>query len=159
MKNLGTLILGFILGAIAVYFYITSSSPITSPPPTLPAPPSGTIPYQTAQELSDNWTLLRKRGNDNAAGKPDNRSSWYALQDVKDFIELAEEAAKVEMKEMNGIRLYLGVNDINEKDVKGYTTIFMVPTENDKGVNIDIPKANGLDMGTKGMPPSAAYPQ
>lgn len=116
--------------------------------------PKGIITATEARELNDNWTNLRKKETDLAAGKPDNRSSWYSLQDMEDFIAVI----KRENKNVNGVRFYLGV-ETSKADPKGYTTIFMVPTENNGGKNSDILNAKGMDMGDAGDPPSANYPQ
>lgn len=117
--------------------------------------PNGIITAQEAQELNDNWTNLRSRANDNAAGKPDNRSSWYSFEDMQDFLNLIKE----EHSNVNGVRFYLGVETTRE-DPKGLTTIFMVPTEDDgEGKNQDIPEANGMDRGETGHPPEAGFPQ
>ena len=117
--------------------------------------PNGIISASEAKELNDNWTKLRAKANDLAAGKPDNRSSWYSLEDIEAFINLI----KQENKNVNGIRFYLGVQ-ASENDSKGLTTVFMVPTEdNGKEKNQDIPGANGLDRGHNGYPPNAEYPQ
>ena len=117
--------------------------------------PKGIISSVDAQELSDNWTNLRAKANETAAEKPDNRSSWYSFEDMQDFLNLIKE----ENENVNGVRFYLGV-ETTEKDVKGLTTIFMVPTENDgNGNNKDIPNAKGMDRGDDGNPPNAVYPQ
>lgn len=117
--------------------------------------PKGIITYQEAQELNNNWTNLRARANSTAAGKPDNRSSWYSLDDMQNFLNLIME----ENPNVNGVRFYLGVETTKE-DPKGLTTIFMVPTQDDgDGKNTDIPEAKGMDRGETGDPPEAGYPQ
>jgi len=116
--------------------------------------PKGIIKSTEAQKLNDNWTSLRESANRTAAGKPDNRSSWYSYQDMQDFLDLI----KNENPNVNGIRFYLGVEK-TESDPKGYTTIFMVPTEDVGGKNHDIVGADGMDKGIHGNPPGASYPQ
>ena len=117
--------------------------------------PKGIISALEAKELNDNWTSLRARENEAAAGKPDNRSSWYSLDDMQNFLTQIKE----NHPNVNGVRFYLGV-ETTEKDAKGLTTIFMVPTENDgNGNNKDIPNAKGMDRGDDGNPPNAVYPQ
>lgn len=115
--------------------------------------PSGKISASQAKTLSDNWTTFRKAANDTAAGQPDNRSSWYSLEDMEAFIAMIKD----ENSDVNGVRCYLGV-DTSESE-KGMTTVFMVPTKSDRGKNKDISGANGMDMGENGNPPSASYPQ
>lgn len=115
----------------------------------------GTITAAQAKKLSDNWTNLRAKENETAAGKPDNRSSWYSLQDIKDYIALIE----VNEPNVNGIRFYLGV-ETSKKDPKGLTTIFMVPTEDDcNGKSKDIQGATAMDKGEKGSFLAGGYPQ
>ncbi|WP_299888076.1 hypothetical protein [uncultured Lacinutrix sp.] len=117
--------------------------------------PRGIINSTEAQELNDNWTNLRQSANNSAAGQPDNRSSWYSLQDMQDFLTLMQK----ENPKANGVRFYLGVETTKE-DPKGLTTIFMVPTQDDgKGNNQDIIGANGMDRGGNGEPPQSGYPQ
>ncbi|RAJ17189.1 hypothetical protein [Olleya aquimaris] len=154
MKNLGTLILGLILGALAMYFYFNYFNQPTMTPPILT--PKGIITSAEAKELSDNWTDLRKSVNDSVAyNEADNRSSWYSLTDLNAFL------AKVAKDHPNadGIRFYLGVD--TSVGTGGYTTVFMVPTqagEREEGHD-DITGADGLDRGMTGYPPNAAYPQ
>jgi len=101
----------------------------------------------------------------------DNRSSWYSLEDLRNFLTLAEKQAGTLKYNMDGVRLYLGAHPTVD-DTPGYTTLLMVPTgtpmtSEEKMVNLpqegggspDIPGANGLDRGTAGRPPSANYPQ
>jgi len=116
--------------------------------------PKGIISSTEAQELNDNWSNLRESANRTAAGKSDNRSSWYSLQDMQDFLDLV----KADNPNTNGIRLYLGVETTKE-DPKGLTTIFMVPTEDKEGKNTDITGARAMDRGENGNPPGANYPQ
>ncbi|WGD34687.1 hypothetical protein [Olleya sp. YS] len=154
MKNLGILVLGLILGALATYFYFNSfnQTPMTPPIST----PSGIITSAEAKELSDNWTDLRKTVNDQVAyNEGDNRSSWYSISDLNSFISMVTE----NYPNADGLRFYLGVDkSVGEG---GYTTIFMVPTQpNERGDgHDDITDANGLDRGLNGYPPTAAYPQ
>ncbi|APY00444.1 hypothetical protein [Lacinutrix venerupis] len=116
--------------------------------------PKGMITAAKAKELNDNWTNLRADANETAAGKPDNRSSWYSLEDMENFLKQIKE----DNSNVNGVRFYLGV-ETTEEDKKGLTTIFMVPTKDDgKGNNQDIPDADGMDRGAVGVPPNQGYP-
>ncbi|OIQ24022.1 hypothetical protein [Lacinutrix sp. MedPE-SW] len=114
--------------------------------------PSGIITPKQAKELNDNWTRLRASANKSSAGQDDNRSSWYSLEDMEQYIELI----KNENPNVNGIRFYLGV-ETTETDPKGLTTIFMVPTEEKDGENADIAEASGMDRG--GVGGGRSYPQ
>lgn len=116
--------------------------------------PKGIISAQEAQTLNDNWTNLRAKANEAAAGQPDNRSSWYSLDDMQNFLDYIKE----KNDNVNGVRFYLGVETTKE-DPKGMTTIFMVPTEEKDGKNIDIEGAEVMDRGLRGDPPPANYPQ
>ncbi|MDX1272401.1 hypothetical protein [Bizionia paragorgiae] len=152
MKTFGILLLGLVVGVGVTYFVLKST--LSSPGNGTPAVPSGVITPAQARVLDENWTALRKVANDSAAGKPDNRSTWYALEDMENYIALT----KTEQERVNGFRLYLGVKT-TETDETGYTTVFIVPTEDDRGDNKDISSAKVLDMGSNGMPPQATYPQ
>ncbi|TYB73066.1 hypothetical protein ES677_05500 [Bizionia gelidisalsuginis] len=152
MLTLGILVLGIIIGGGITYLLLKNS--LSSQGPGVPIVPAGVITPVQARDLDENWTTLRKVANDTAAAKPDNRSSWYSLADMENFITLT----KSENAKTNGFRMYLGVKT-TETDETGYTTIFMVATEDDRGANKDIPTAKVLDMGGAGYPPQANYPQ
>ncbi|MEY8848628.1 hypothetical protein AB9K26_07420 [Psychroserpens sp. XS_ASV72] len=168
MKKLVLLILGFILGALAMYFYCQKETPIEM----LPPPPKGMITpaeatvldkaYNERYQLISDSIVTRKGG--------DNRSSWYALEDVQDFLQIAQSQAKDLGYTMNGVRIYLGAKPTDSQGA-GYTTVFMMPTgylntsEGNmfnfmfQGGKNDIPGGNGLDNGEDGDPPGANYPQ
>ena len=152
MKNLLSLLIGLIIGALISYYFFCSSG-LTTPPPT--TTPSGIITANEAKQLSDNWANLRKAVNDSVAyGGEDNRSSWYSIDDMKYYIAYAQDTLGA-----NGIRLYLGVD--SSQGSGGLTTIFMVPTQfgaSPKAPSIDISTANALDRGTNGTPPGQGYP-
>ncbi|MGB2685841.1 MAG: hypothetical protein WBC43_12585 [Olleya sp.] len=115
--------------------------------------PTGKISATEAETLSNAWTKLRQDANNTAAGQEDNRSSWYSLEDMQAFLEMIKE----QNPNVNGVRCYLGVQNDKETS-KGLTTIFMVPTEDVNGKNMDIKDADGIDRGQGGMPPGAGYP-
>lgn len=158
MENLLTLILGLVIGILIMYFYCykktKSGGPVGSP-----VEPKGLISPTEAKTLNDNWTDLRKVANDAVAeNEIDNRSSWYSIEDVRNYLTLVEN----DNDSITGIRLYLGVHkDISEG---GKTTIFMVPTipnprpKTGEDPNDDDPNAKGLDRSDDGMPPGASYP-
>ena len=62
--------------------------------------PQGIISAQEAQTLNDNWTNLRAKANEAAAGQPDNRSSWYSLDDMQNFLDYTKE----KNNNVNGVR-------------------------------------------------------
>lgn len=152
MMTFGILLLGIVIGGGISYLILKNS--LGSQGPGIPIIPPGVITPAQGRTLDENWTTFRKTANDTAAGKPDNRSSWYSLIDMENYIDLI----KSEQAKVNGFRLYLGVKT-TETDETGYTTIFMVATEDDHGANKDIATAKVLDMGSAGYPPQANYPQ
>ena len=168
MKNFVLFILGIILGAIIMYFYCCKDT-VEDMAPT---PPKGLISASEAQILADAYTPRYDTISSQIVTRigGDNRSSWYALEDIQNFINHAENQAGELKYTMNGIRLYLGAHPADAQGA-GYTTLFMVPTgyENTsegsmfnftfQPQNHDIPGADGLDKGTEGMPPGINYPQ
>jgi len=90
--------------------------------------------------------------------KQDNRSSWWSIEDLENYIAYAKEQAAKLNYQLTGIRAYEGA----EEDM-GYTTIFLAPTGYSKtgraAGNGDIPGGDVLNAGGNGNPPSANYPQ
>ena len=167
MKKFMLLLLGFILGALAMYFYCCADIKEAAL-----VKPSGLITPAQAKALDANWTATRKRAVDSAAGRPDNRSSWWSLEDIQNYLAYAENQADSLGYEMNGIRVYLGVYPGNTPNGKAdYTTMFMVPTGrkthsesnfnmlslNMEAGNNNIPGGEGLNHGEPGEPPSSGY--
>lgn len=126
--------------------------------------PKGVISSDEAKTLDQAFTARHDLISNNILKRPDNRSSWWSLQDMKDYLAYAEAQVKELGYEMNGVRVYLGA-DQETKEGPGYTTAFLVPTANipqgkDGGDgNSDVPGADGLNGGGPGRPPSANYPQ
>lgn len=172
MKKLGLLLLGIILGALAMYFYCSNNqTEMTSEPPT--AAPNGIITSKQASILDAAYDLKHQIINDSLFRKStdggDNRSSWWSIEDIQGFINHAENQAGELGYTMDGLRMYLGAHP-NIKGETGLTTIFIVPTgtENTSQGNMfpmlqggsgDIQGADGLNMGKNGSPPSHNYPQ
>ena len=167
MKKFVLLLLGFILGALAMYFYCCVATQ-----KTVIEKPTGLITPAQAKALDANWTKSRKNAVDAAAGRPDNRSAWWSLEDIQNYLAYAENQADSLGYEMNGIRVYLGVYPGNAPNGKAdYTTMFMVPTgkkshaeANFNFLNYsmlaeggDIPGADGFNEGEPGQPPSSGY--
>jgi len=168
MKNLGSLILGLIIGAIIMYFYCSKTNTIEG---MAIIKPKGVITEAQAKKLDANWTKYRKAANDSAAGKPDNRSTWWSLEDMRNYLDYAENQAKDLGYAMDGVHVYLGVyGDNAPKDKAGYSTVFISPTGNKtlpegtsgfaaQGGRNDIPGSDPLNDGDGGYPPQANYPQ
>jgi len=175
MKKFLVFLLGLIIGALAMYYYCCKISESEEPAKKMAlVKPTGVITPAQAMALDANWTKSRKKAVDSAAGRPDNRSSWWSLEDLQNYLAYAENQAGQLGYEMNGIRVYLGVYPGNAPNGKSdYTTMFIVPTgkrlnsgadfnllnlkmQSGKG---DIPGGEGMNDGDPGDPPSGNYPQ
>lgn len=171
MKNFGLLILGIILGALAMYFYCCNDQmEMTSE--SASSTPKGIITSAQAKILDNAYNLKHRIINDSLFKKStdggDNRSSWWAIEDIQNYINHAEHQAGELGYNMDGLRLYLGsYPDANGET--GLTTMFFVPTGivnksqgsmfPIQGGSGDIQGADGLNMGESGKPPGANYPQ
>lgn len=172
MKKLALLILGIILGAGAMYFYFHNDEN-TDDMTEVPSP-SGLIKPSEIKTLTEAYnarydTITNQFFRGIEGG--DNRSSWYSIEDLENYLTLAKQQANDLGYTMNGVRLYLGAHPTID-NVPGYTTLLFVPTGYvntsegnmlnppfQKGGNNDIPGGNGLNKGGVGDPPSANYPQ
>ena len=171
MKNFGLLILGIILGALAMYFYCCNddSDVIDSPEIITPA---GLIKPNALRTLDQAYNLRHRIISDSLFSNTktgDNRSSWWSIEDIQNYINYAENQAGELGYTMDGLRVYLGAHP-NTKGETGYTTMFFVPTgtKNTSQGSVfptvqdgsdDIQGANGLNHGGQGKPPGANYPQ
>ena len=133
------------------------------------ATPKGLITPAEAKALDKAFDSRHQLISDSIVKRPDNRSSWYSLEDMRAYLNLAEAEAKTAGYTMDGIRVYLGAHADDGNDV-GYTTMFFIPTgtkNQSEGSMInmnlrksgDIPGGNGLNGGDDGDPPPANYPQ
>lgn len=166
MKNLLLLIFGILIGAAAMYFYCCEDieEGIVAP--------AGIITPEEARTLDQAFNSRHQLISDSIVKRPDNRSSWYSLEDMRNYLDYAEKQTAGMGYTMNGIRVYLGAYP-DVKDQVGYTTIFFVPTGyqatsqgnmtflnfSTQGGKGDIPGAPGFNDGDMGNPPSANYPQ
>ena len=171
MKNFGLIILGAIVGALAMYYYCCKDlDGMTSEPPA--DAPKGIISSKQASVLDKAYNLKHRIINDSLFKKStdggDNRSSWWAIEDIQNYINHAENQAGELGYTMDGLRVYLGsYPDANGET--GLTTMFFVPTgiENTSKGSLfsiqlgggDIPGGDGLNLGHDGKPPGANYPQ
>ncbi|WP_323787674.1 hypothetical protein [Psychroserpens sp.] len=170
MKKLVLLILGFILGALAMYFYFHNDKNEESMDET--PVPSGIIKPAEIKTLTEAYDPRYEAINDSVfkgVEGGDNRSSWYSLEDLQNFLTLAEKQATDLGYTMNGVRIYPGAHPQID-GVPGYSTFLLVPTgyENQSegsmvsalvGGNGDIIGGNGLNQGEEGDPPGINYPQ
>jgi len=170
MKNFGLLLFGILIGALAMYFYCCKEDKMESMEAI--APPKGLISPTEARTLDQAFNLRHQLISDSIVGKPngDNRSSWYALEDINNYIKYADSQATSLGYTLNGLRVYLGAHASTPKEV-GLTTMFFAPTGykttaegnmisfSMRQGNPDIPGGNGLNGGREGNPPGANYPQ
>ncbi|NNE33189.1 MAG: hypothetical protein HKN40_12555 [Winogradskyella sp.] len=171
MKNFGLLLLGIILGALVVYFYCSNNqADMESEPPMLT--PKGIISPEQAMVLDSTYNLKHRIINDSLFKKSidggDNRSSWWSLEDIQNYINYAENQAGELGYTMDGLRVYLGSYP-DEGGKTGLTTMFFIPTgkkNTSKGSIFsvqsksgDIPGGSGLNLGQNGHPPEVNYPQ
>lgn len=171
MKNLLILILGIIIGALVMYFYCFQSNDAVDRNMMSEAP-KGLITPDQAKTLDQAYNLRYRLISDSIVTRTggDNRSSWYGLDQVRDYLTYAEKDAKKLGYTMDGVRIYLGAHP-NKNGEAGYTTMFFIPTGKPnkadasmfnftmRSTRLDIPGVGGLDHGNRGQPPSANYPQ
>ncbi|TJY33914.1 hypothetical protein [Pontimicrobium aquaticum] len=126
---------------------------------------NGLISPEEAKQLNDAFTERCELISKDITKRPDNRSSWYSLEDIKTYLQYAENQARELGYEMNGIRIYCGAYPTVDGEA-GYSTSFIVPTaympDGKDGSNSDgsdIPDGDGLNLGQQGDPPGANYPQ
>lgn len=131
MKKTSLFLLGIIIGAVATYFFCPRQEAELETLTTVK--PKGVISVEKAKELNVNWTLHRKTAVDSAAAKQgrkqDDRSVWWSLDDVENYLIYAKSESKNLGYDMSGIRVYLGVYGKNAGQTKqDLTTMFLVPT-------------------------------
>ena len=135
MKNLAYIVLGFVVGAVLTYYFCPRE--IEQESMTKIVKPKGVISIEKAKELNANWTIHRKPAVDSAAKKQgrnqDDRSTYWSLEDVENYLAYAQNAADSLGYKMTGLRVYLGVYGKNAAQTKkDLTTMFIVPTGNKK---------------------------
>lgn len=166
MKNLGTLILGILLGALLMYFYLNTSN--TGEAVTATIKPNGIITPTEAKLLDYTFDLRHKLVSDSIVKRPDNRSCWWSINDITNYLQYSKHKADSLGYAMNGLRVYLGAYP-ETKGLVGYTTMFMVPTGVKTQINKDakfgpsksndLTQIGPLNMGSAGNPPNSNYPQ
>ncbi|WP_248723067.1 hypothetical protein [Seonamhaeicola sp. ML3] len=133
MKNLRLIILGFIIGALATYFFCPRQAVEEEAVVAKIVKPKGVITVAQAKELNDNWTKFRKPVLDSITqqmvGKDDYRSAWWSLKDVEDYIAYIKQETQNDGETFTGLRVYFGVyGESISADKKDLSTIFIVPT-------------------------------
>lgn len=157
--------LGLILGGFLTYQYLESlkSNPNVETP-------KGLISPEEAKILSEAYDSRHALISEVIVKRPDNRSSWYALTELKAYLAYADYEAKERGYTLDGLRVYYGAYP-NENEETGYTTSFFIPTGQKilskgstfgsvlKSTHSDIPGVYGLNKGNSGWPPFGIYPQ
>ena len=130
-------------------------------------PPKGVISIKDGIKLNDEWTKTRKAAMDRCIQhesggkiKEDNRSSWWSLEDLEDYILYARRLAKEEKFEVTGFRVYCGAHSKS-----CYSTSFIVPTGKSLCPEKNIADDDGdgdlpigpLNDGVEGDPPGIGY--
>ena len=124
MKKISYIILGIIIGALATYYFC----PRKVCAPVKIVKPNGLISPSEAKALSANWTKTRKKAVDSAAGKVDDRSVLWAVDDIQNYLNYAKGQSDSLGYNMTAIRVYLGVySDDTKSNKEGYTTMFIAP--------------------------------
>ena len=154
-----------------MYFY--SSKIEEQPQHVAIIKPQGVITPKEAKVLNDNWT--KERADllfDSIAKRPDNRSAWWSLEDIQNYINYAENQTGELGYEMDGLRMYFGVYPRSAPDGRAnYSTIFIVPTGKKRksegsllsidllqgGGGPDIDDADPLNKGNNDIPPGTGY--
>jgi len=136
------------------------------------------INFKEAQELNQNFIKTRSKALDKIVevetGKPKQKdaiSSWFSLDELKEYIAYVEAEGKAKNITVNGLRVYFGAYAKNDQkdDKKALSTVFFVPTKPKVGSlqkdsvmlveSSDITDIEGMNNGSTGHPPSAPYPQ
>ena len=124
-----------------------------------------------AYSLNQNFVKTCAKAIDVAIGKKDAISCWFSITELKEYINFVEQEGKAKGIAVNGLRIYFGAYEKNEKNPikSNLSTVFFVPTQSRKNSasknelltspNIDITEIDGLNDGQYGDPPSAVYPQ
>ena len=112
MKKLSYIILGFLIGALATYYFCPRDLG-EDMAETKIIKPKGVIAPGQAKKLNDNWTEYRESYVDSAAKKQgrnkDDRSSWWSIDDIENYIAYAKNQTDSLKYDITGIRVYLGV--------------------------------------------------
>lgn len=170
MKNarLLPLVLGIVIGALISYFYFGQPSEDVQQAQEI-TEPKGLITPEEARTMDMAFNSRHQLISDSITKRPDNRSSWWALDNLRSYLDYAENEAMNQDYTMDGVRVYLAAYP-DEGEVVGYTTMFFVPTGksnaskgsmfnfNFQAGSGDIPTINGFNDGGNGEPPSSNYP-
>ena len=133
MKKLSYIILGFLIGAFATYYFCPRELEDDDDDMVEIVKPIRVITPAQAKILNDDWTKYRQTAVDSAARKQgryrDTRSVWWSIEDIQNYLAYAENQSGELGYNMTGIRVYLGVYGKNAGQAKkDLSTMFIVPT-------------------------------
>ena len=173
MKKLGSIILGFIIGAVLTYYFCPR--PTDDNMHTMDVEmkaPKDTISVAQAKILSKNWEQRNPIEVDSTleveGSRKKIRSVWWSLDEINEYLAFAEVESKKLGYTMTGVRVYLGNYGKNPNPaLKNRNTMFIVPTGPRKtskasSLNVILPPTDDdipgppLNNGTGG---SGGYPQ
>ena len=141
--------------------------------------PKGLISPAKAKELNQEFIKTRSKELNKIVEriskkpkKKDALSSWFSIDELKNYIAYVEAEGTKKGKKISGLRVYFGAYSKKETDLKkqDLSTVFFVPTELkvgslqkdgivNEGGSSDILGIDGLNNGSTGHPPPAEYPQ
>jgi len=165
MKKLLLLLLGLVIGVAGTYYYLSSNQNLEEM-----TKPKGLINPSEIEALDQAYNSRHTLISDSLIKTPDNRSSWYSIEEIESYIAYAKQQAGSLGYTLDGLRLYAGAYP-DTKEGPGLMTMFFVPTGFQNvsegsmlptaqgGGSNDLKGADGLNFGKKGVPPSANYPQ
>lgn len=112
--------------------------------------PDKCIHVEDAKTLHQNWINTRQEAIDSAIGEEDNRSCFYTVAELKEYLDYVIQMSSEQNIANPGIRLYFAAynQDSNKK-----ATLFLAPTvgdtrDSDNNYNID-----PFNFGMGGPPP------
>ena len=163
MKQVAYFIIGLGIGFLACKFLFQTEETKGDVHEEVIVKPRGVITPAEAVKLDNNFNPKHEAIN-KAFAIEDNRSSWYSLEDIQNYLAYAENQAGQLKYSMDGVRVYLGSHADD-----GLTTMFLVPTGTPlksattnnflPPTSGDIPDGDVLNGGGNGVPPSHQYPQ
>ncbi|MGB5944079.1 MAG: hypothetical protein WBG71_14440 [Leeuwenhoekiella sp.] len=133
------------------------------------APPNGVIDSKRALLLQETYTKTRYDTLTKYLKMEDNRSVWFPLEEVENYLKYARQEAAKNNENVTGMRIYMGAYpaDDNDETRAGYSTVFIVPTGKSSkntgsvfsvfqlGVgDLDV---SPLNSGHTGNPPNGTY--
>ncbi|MCB0398988.1 MAG: hypothetical protein KDD26_05070 [Winogradskyella sp.] len=165
MKKLLLLLVGLVIGIAVTYYYLSTNQNLEEM-----TKPNGLITPSEIEALDQAYNSRHTIISDSLIKTPDNRSSWYSIEEIESYIAYAKQQAGSLGYTLDGLRIYAGAYP-DTKEGPGLMTMFFVPTGSkivsegsmlptvQGGGSNDLQGADGLNRGSGGEPPSANYPQ